>query len=103
MCGLPIDPAEPNPSPLQGVVDEVVPVSRGGSPYDPGNCRAAHRCCNAWRSDKPERLVLLVRQRVASLGVARDPLEWIRMAKVAERDMRRGVESREPPRPSLDW
>lgn len=27
-------------------LDEIVPVSRGGSPYDPGNVQPAHRLCN---------------------------------------------------------
>jgi len=35
--------------PLSKTVDEVVPVSRGGSPFDRQNCRLAHRCCNISR------------------------------------------------------
>lgn len=27
-------------------LDEIVPVSKGGSPYDPGNVQPAHRICN---------------------------------------------------------
>lgn len=33
--------------------DELVPVSRGGSPYDPSNIKAAHRICNMKRQNKP--------------------------------------------------
>lgn len=33
--------------------DELVPVSRGGSPYDPANVDAAHRICNEKRGNKP--------------------------------------------------
>lgn len=32
--------------------DELVPVSRGGSPYDPLNVDATHRRCNQWRGNK---------------------------------------------------
>ena len=32
--------------PKSPVVDEVIPVSRGGSPYERSNCRLAHRDCN---------------------------------------------------------
>lgn len=32
--------------------DELVPVSRGGSPTDHANLAAAHRACNEWRSDR---------------------------------------------------
>ena len=31
------------------VVDEIIPVSQGGDPYDPNNTRAAHWICNARR------------------------------------------------------
>ena len=33
-------------------VDELVPVSKGGSPYDYDNLDAVHRCCNQWRGNK---------------------------------------------------
>jgi len=34
------------PHPLRGEVDEDLPRSRGGSPYDRNNCRLMHRRCN---------------------------------------------------------
>ena len=34
-------------------VDEIVPVSKGGSPYDRGNVAPAHRICNERRGNKP--------------------------------------------------
>lgn len=33
--------------PLSPVVDEIIPISKGGSPYDRDNCQLAHRICNA--------------------------------------------------------
>lgn len=39
------------PHPLRAEVDEITPVSRGGSPYDRDNCRLAHRICNQKRGD----------------------------------------------------
>ena len=61
ICGKPIDyslgmvvdprTGKTRPHPMSFVVDEVVPVSRGGSPYDLANCRAAHWTCNARRGD----------------------------------------------------
>lgn len=34
-------------------VDEIVPVSLGGSPVDRGNVAAAHRICNQKRGNRP--------------------------------------------------
>ena len=39
------------PHPMSYVVDEILPVSKGGSPIDINNCRAAHWLCNARRGD----------------------------------------------------
>lgn len=38
--------------PLSFELDELVPVSKGGSPYEYDNVDAAHRRCNAWRGAK---------------------------------------------------
>lgn len=38
--GCKLDPASPE-------VDEVIPVSKGGDPFDRKNCRLAHRLCRA--------------------------------------------------------
>lgn len=37
--------------PMSFVVDEIVPVSKGGSPYTIDNTRPAHWICNARRGD----------------------------------------------------
>lgn len=52
ICGRPVDKSLKYPDPWAPVVDEAVPVARGGSPYDFGNCRLAHAWCNRVKSDK---------------------------------------------------
>lgn len=67
LCGRPIDMAAPQTyvdkdgrrkrAPWSMEVDELVPVSRGGSPTDPANVRPVHRICNERRGarmDAPE-------------------------------------------------
>lgn len=103
ICGLPIDPAEPNLSPVQGVVDELVPVSKGGSPLDPGNCAPAHRCCNAWRGARSVALVREVQSVVARMGGAVDPLQWCAMARRACAAIRSGLRSQDAPTTTTDW
>ena len=69
LCDLPVDktlkmtpgghgkkcPGPPcagcQPHPQRGEVDEDLPRSRGGSPYDRANCRLMHRACNQWKSN----------------------------------------------------
>lgn len=52
LCDYPINYDLRNPHPLAFVVDEVVPIAKGGSPLDEHNCKAAHRFCNQLKSDK---------------------------------------------------
>ena len=40
------------PDPMRAEVDEDIPRSRGGSPYDRTNCHALHRTCNQFKSDQ---------------------------------------------------
>ena len=61
ICGKPIDyslgmvidrrTGKMRPHPMSFVVDEIIPVSRGGSPYSMDNTRPAHYICNARRGD----------------------------------------------------
>ncbi len=69
LCGLPVDktlttlPGEHGkvcptadcvgciPHPMRGEVDEDIPRSRGGSPYERSNCHLMHRKCNEFKSD----------------------------------------------------
>lgn len=53
ICGQAIDYTLPAGHPMSFECDELVPVSRGGSPYDPANVDAAHRICNEKRGNKP--------------------------------------------------
>ena len=51
ICDEPIDYGLPYLHPRAFEVDEKVPFSRGGSPYDLDNTGPAHRECNQWKSD----------------------------------------------------
>lgn len=51
ICGRPVDKTLPPGHPLSGEVDEVIPVSRGGSPLEWDNLRLAHRICNQRRGN----------------------------------------------------
>ena len=64
ICGLPIPPDAPPGTPLAFELDELVPVSKGGSPIDPSNVAPAHRCCNQWRGNKSIDQVRLARANV---------------------------------------
>jgi 5-methylcytosine-specific restriction endonuclease McrA len=46
LCGLPVDVTLPPWLPGSPEVDEIIQVSRGGSPFDRANCRLVHRLCN---------------------------------------------------------
>lgn len=52
ICGRPIDYSLPAGDPMSFEVDEIVPVSKGGSPIDRGNVAAAHRICNERRGNR---------------------------------------------------
>ena len=42
--------------PMSPEIDEIVPVSLGGSPTDPRNLRVVHRLCNQRRGNKMGKL-----------------------------------------------
>ncbi len=52
ICGRPIDYALPANDPWSFEADEIVPVSRGGSPFDYGNLQPTHRRCNQIKSNR---------------------------------------------------
>ena len=52
ICGMPIDYSLPAGHPMSFEVDELVPVSKGGSPYRTDNVDAAHRICNERRGNR---------------------------------------------------
>ena len=66
ICGLPIDYSLPGGHQLSYELDELVPVSKGGSPIDPSNVAPSHRCCNAWRGNKSIDRVAAIRAEVCA-------------------------------------
>ena len=54
--------------PLSFEVDELVPVSKGGSPLEYDNLAATHRRCNEWRGNKSVQEVFFIAQGGGSGG-----------------------------------
>lgn len=54
VCGRPVDKALQSGSPLSPELDEIIPVARGGSPYDIENLQLTHRICNRRKGAKME-------------------------------------------------
>lgn len=82
ICGLPIPPDAPPGTPLAFELDELVPVSKGGSPIDFGNTAGSHRVCNQWRSNKSVELVAQIRSEVLKrFGGWSSPLQFTEMAR----------------------
>ena len=52
ICGGPLDTSIPTPDPMSVEVDEIVPFSLGGSPYDLSNLQAVHRICNERKGNR---------------------------------------------------
>lgn len=52
ICGREVDKTLPQNDPLAPEVDEIVPVSRGGSPYDWDNLQLVHRICNEKKGNR---------------------------------------------------
>lgn len=54
LCGQPVDKTLPDQTlPAYGELDELTPISQGGSPLDRRNVMLAHRYCNQWRGVRP--------------------------------------------------
>ena len=52
LCGKPIDPTlRGTTHPQAPELDEIIPVSKGGNPYQWDNIRLAHKHCNRQRSN----------------------------------------------------
>lgn len=52
ICGRDVDVTLPAGTPLSPELDEIIPVSRGGSPYDIDNIQLTHRVCNRRKGAK---------------------------------------------------
>ena len=64
ICCKPIDYALPRGHPMAYELDEIVPVSRGGSPTDPDNVQPTHAICNRKKGNK------LIEERLSTdLGI----------------------------------
>lgn len=85
ICRLSINANIPARHPEALEVDEVIPYSKGGSPTDLANTRAAHRCCNNWRKDKPEWWVLAIAARVRAEMPYTTPEQFVANAKAIAR------------------
>ncbi len=82
ICGLPIPPDAPAGHPLAFELDELVPVSKGGSPVDFENTAGSHRVCNQWRSNKSVEFVAQIRSEVLKrFGGWSSPLQFTEMAR----------------------
>lgn len=52
LCGKAIDYSLPACHPMSFEVDEIIPVSKGGSPYERANVQASHRICNQRKGNR---------------------------------------------------
>jgi len=55
-----IDYSLPARHPYSFELDHLVPISKGGDPYDPRNQAATHRCCNEWRGNRSVEEVMAI-------------------------------------------
>lgn len=51
LCGKPVDKRLKFPHPMSATVDHIIPVSKGGHPFDEDNLQLAHNKCNRFKSD----------------------------------------------------
>ncbi len=66
LCGDPIDQGVDPQADLAPSLDHIIPLANGGT-HEPGNVWAAHRGCNARRSNRPFVLVGRAKRQVATL------------------------------------
>lgn len=52
ICGRPVDKTLSQYDPMAPEVDEIIPVSRGGSPVDLDNLQLTHRSCNERKGNR---------------------------------------------------
>ena len=60
ICGTFVDKDLPHLDAWAPVIDEIVPVSKGGNPYDRNNVRLCHRLCNARRGNGTRQRAVIV-------------------------------------------
>lgn len=103
MCGLPIVPSLGRLHPYALELDELVPVSKGGSAVDPANVRASHRCCNQWRGNKSVAAVRSAAEAAATVGRWKSPAEFVVFARSAGRGALRVGRKGASVKPSRRW
>lgn len=104
MCGLPISPTYPARHPYALELDEITPISKGGSAIDPANVRAAHRCCNQWRGDKPVcRVQSIANAARSAFGAWRSPAEFVLFARSAAKGAKQSPTRRVELSNSRNW
>lgn len=52
ICRRPLDHAAPARTPWSPSLDHIIPISRGGAPYDRANCQVVHYGCNARKGNR---------------------------------------------------
>jgi 5-methylcytosine-specific restriction endonuclease McrA len=57
LCGKPINKELKTPHPMSAEVDEIIPISKGGSPVARDNVQLTHRICNQRKGNKIETIV----------------------------------------------
>lgn len=103
ICGLPIDYSLPAGDPLAMECDELVPVSRGGSPYDRENLAPAHRCCNNWRRNKSVRQVEMARaSALRAFGQWSTPEQFVAVVRIGDSKEFSGL-AIAPPVVTTEW
>ena len=75
-----IDYSLPAGHPLSFEVDELVPVSKGGSPTSRSNVDAAHRCCNQWRGNRSVEEVIALAHGSATRAPKVEPVAGVTSA-----------------------
>lgn len=72
-----IDYSLPAGHPLSFEVDELVPVSKGGSPTARDNVAAAHRACNQWRGNRSVKQVIEIAHGGGAAPPRANPVEGV--------------------------
>ena len=67
-----IDYSLPAKHPRSFEVDELVPISKGGSPTDYDNVDATHRECNNWRGNRSVAEVMAIAKSARTGAAARN-------------------------------
>ena len=77
LCGEAVNTSLQAGLPQSPEVDEILPVSLGGDPYDRANMRLAHRLCNQKRGNKlPNEAIEAAKARIVLQKPLRKSREW---------------------------